>query len=65
MTYPQTTADGRIVWACCTSTIGPKCQHVRGYERCPLCRVNVRLDSHTPGDADCRELTVERRVKSE
>lgn len=27
--YPRTRPDGRTVWACCESSIGPKCQHSR------------------------------------
>jgi hypothetical protein len=26
--FPQTTQDGRTVWACCVSSVGPACQHV-------------------------------------
>lgn len=26
-TYPRHTLDGRTVWACCVSSIGPICQH--------------------------------------
>jgi hypothetical protein len=30
MTYPRITEDGRTVWACCESSIGPDCQHKAG-----------------------------------
>lgn len=26
--WPRTTADGRTVWACCVSAVGPECEHV-------------------------------------
>lgn len=26
--WPRTTNAGRIVWACCVSSIGPKCRHM-------------------------------------
>lgn len=26
--YPRTNEQGQTVWACCESTIGPKCQHI-------------------------------------
>lgn len=25
--FPTIATDGRIIWACCTSTIGPACSH--------------------------------------
>lgn len=47
-TYPQTTEDGRTLWACCESTIGPVCQHLR-----PLTEAETRalMDAaHTDAD---------------
>lgn len=28
--WPRRLLDGRTVWACCVSSIGPKCRHVAG-----------------------------------
>ena len=35
-TFPRVTADGRTVWACCESTIGPACEHVRAAAPLPV-----------------------------
>lgn len=35
-TFPRVTADGRTVWACCESMIGPACEHVRAAAPLPV-----------------------------
>lgn len=44
VTYPRRTIDGRTVWACCESSIGPACEH-RGAELAAIAEAFPMRDS--------------------